>query len=429
MQLVVLGLSHRTAPVEQREKAALTDSAARSLLAELRGGGLSEAVSISTCNRTEVYAVGHDAGVVEAAIRAALVAHTRIDEAALDCATYAFRDERAAVHLFRVSSSLDSMVVGESEIQGQVRAAWDLAVEERACGPVLGQLFRQALEVGKRARSETAISRGLISVSSVAVDVARRALTGVPGGKVVLIGAGQMAETTARSLRGHGVEHVTVINRTVSTARELAGRIGGRGVGFDHMAEELADADIVISSTDAPHQILHPDNIAAAMALRPDRPMVLIDIAVPRDLDPAIAAVSGVVLHDIDDLEQVVEANLNGRAAEAVRAEAIVAEEGNRYTGWRRGLEVVPTISTLREHAERIRSHEVGRLDAQWESLTDADRERVERLTQSIVNTLLHDPIVRAKAAAENGEGLRHVESLKHLFGLATVDSGSVPSS
>lgn len=429
MLLVVLGLSHRTAPVEQREKAVLTEAAARSLMADLRKGGLSEAVAISTCNRTEVYAVGRVASDAEAAIREGLVAHTLIEGGELDCATYAFREERAATHLFRVTSSLDSMVVGESEIQGQVKAAWELAVAEGACGPVLGQLFRQALEVGKRVRTETDISKGLISVSSVAVDVARRALAHVPNGRVLLIGAGQMAETTARALRGHGVERVTVVNRTVSTARELADRIGGRGVGFDHLPDELANADVVISSTDAPHQILHPGDIEAALASRADRPMVLVDIAVPRDLDPDIGALPGALLHDIDDLEQVVEANLNGRAAEAVRAELIVIDEADRYTGWRRGLAVVPTISTLREHAEHIRSREVERVAGQWESLGQADRDRVERLTQSIVNTLLHDPIVRARAAAENGEGLRHVESLRHLFGLASVEPDSVPSS
>jgi glutamyl-tRNA reductase len=419
MDLVVLGISHKTAPVEQREKAALSEFAARALMQSLRKDtGLSEVVALSTCNRTEVYAVGHAAADVEGAVRDAILGHTQIDAAGLDCARYEFRGTKTANHLFRVASSLDSMVVGEGEIQGQVKLAWELAVEEGCCGPLLGRLFQQALEVGKRVRSETAISKGAISVSSVGVDLACEVHDEMQGRRVLVIGAGQMAEATTRALVDHGIGEVTIINRTVSTARELAAGFGGRGVSFDRLHDELAEADIVISSTDAPHLILSAGEVRDALAARPDRPMVLIDIAVPRDLDPAIGEIEGVALYDIDDLEQVVEANLNGRSAEASRGEAIVEEEAERFAAWRRGLAVVPTISTLRDHAERIRSEEIARVANQWESLSEADRERLEQLTQGIVNKLLHEPIVRARAAAANGEGLRHTEILRQLFGL-----------
>lgn len=429
MHLVVVGLSHKTALVEQREKAVLSEPSVRTMLAQLRReGGFAEAVALSTCNRTELYLVGHVAGVAELAARDAIVAHTRISAGELDCARYSHREARAASHLFRVSSSLDSMVVGESEIQGQVRAAWDVATEEGACGPVLGQLFRHAIEVGKRVRNDTEIGRGATSVASVAVDLACDVFDDLPNRRVLVIGAGQVAEATTRALVDHGLGEVTVANRTASTARGLAARFGGRGVGFDTLTAELASADIVISSTDAPHLLLGVPDVAAALSRRPERPMVLIDIAVPRDLDPAIASLPGAVLHNIDDLERVVEANLNGRRAEADIAERIVAEETERFAAWRNGLAVVPTLRSLRDRAEEIRSAELAKIARQWESLSDADRARLEQVTQAIVNKLLHEPTVRARAAAANGEGLRHVESLRHLFGPPAAESGTTSS-
>lgn len=424
MDLVCVGLSHRTAPVEQREKASLSDGAARVLLGHLRETGLSEAVALSTCNRTEVYAVGHDPAAIEAAVCGAFIAHTRIGPSELDCARYSHRGERAAAHLFRVASSLDSMVVGESEIQGQVRAAWDRATEERASGPVLNQLFRQAIEVGKRVRTETEIGAGATSVSAMAVDLAQADLGDVDGRRALVVGAGQMAEATIRALLDRGLGEVVVANRTVSTAREVAARFGGTGVGFDSLGDELAAADIVISSTDAPHLVLRADDVARAVARRPERPMVVIDIAVPRDVDPLVARTPGVVLHNIDHLERLVEATRNGRAAAATKAESIVSGETARFVEWRRALAVVPTIRSLRDHAESIRSAELERVAAQWEALTEGDRARIEQVTLAIVNRLLHEPTVRARAAAANGQGLRHVESLQHLFGLPDATKG-----
>ena len=421
MNLLVIGLSHKTAPVEQREKASLSENEARALLRDLlAAGAVSEAVALFTCNRTEVYAAAPDALAAEDAVAAAIVTHSRISRDELACARYVLRDERAAAQLFRVASSLDSMVVGESEIQGQVRAAWELGTEEGATGPILNQLFRQALEVGKSVRSRTHIGAGSSSVPAVALDLAEDVLSDLPGRKVLVIGAGRMAEATATALVQHGVHEVVVANRTVSTARELAGRFGGRGVGFDRLSEELHGADIVISSTDAPHPILRAQELGPAMADRAARPMVIVDISVPRDVEAAVADIPGVALFDIDDLERVVEANLNGRRREAERGEGYVIGAVQGFSAWRRGLTATPAITSLRERAEAIRQGELDRLDGQWDDLSEADRRRVEALTKGIVNKLLHEPTVRVRAAAEDGDGdaLRHLESLRHLFGL-----------
>ncbi len=423
MNLIVLGLSHKTAPVEQREKASLSEHAARALLRELLANdAVSEAVALSTCNRTEIYAVVPDAMVAEDAVSAALVAHSHISPDELACARYMLRDDRAAGQLFRVASSLDSMVVGESEIQGQVLAAWQLGTEESSTGPILNQLFRQALEVGKSIRTQTQIGAGSASVPAVALDLAEGVLADLPGRKVLVIGAGRMAEATAHALLQHGVREVVVANRTVGTARELAERFGGRGVGFDMLAEELRGADIVISSTDAPHPILRRVELEPAMADRAERPMVIVDISVPRDVEASVADLPGVALFDIDDLERVVEANLNGRRLEAERGEGFVIGAVQGFAAWRRGLSATPAITSLRERAETIRQGELARLDGQWDGLTEADRRRIETLTKGIVNKLLHEPTVRARAAAEGGDGeaLRHLESLHHLFDLET---------
>lgn len=419
MHVTVVGLSHKTAPVEQREKAALTDREGRDLLRFLAASGVvDEAAALSTCNRTELYAVSDDPAAADEVLVEALLAHTRITRAELDCARYTHRDDRAAGQLFRVTSSLDSMVVGESEIQGQVRSAWEVAVEEGTVGPVLNQLFRRAIEVGKRVRTETRISSGPSSVPSVAVGVASNAFRDLESRRVLVIGAGKMAEGTTVSLVEQGVADVVVVNRTVSTARQLAARVGGRGVGFDRLAEELERADIVISSTDAPHSILDRPRLEPVLSRRGPRPMVVIDISVPRDVDPGVAELPGVVLHDIDDLERVVEANMDGRRREALDGERLVRVAVESFAEWRSSLAAAPAIRSLRDQAEAIRLAELARIEGSWDSLSPADRERLEALTKAIVNKLLHEPTVRARAAARESEGLRHLESLRHLFGL-----------
>lgn len=314
--LLVFGLSHRTARVGQREKASLAEPAARALLRML---GLESAV-ISTCNRTEIVAIGADPDVLSRA----LVAHSRITGFELARASYLHCGDDAARHLFRVAASLDSIVVGESEVQGQVRAARELAREEGTLGLELERAFACALRAGSRARAQTRLAEGAVSVSSVAVELARAALGELHGSRALLVGAGRAAEATARALLGHGVSELVVANRSSRTATQLAARFGGRAVGLDGLARELRDADVVIASTDAPGTVIDARHVT------PGR-RVLIDIAVPRDIDPRAGDLPGIRLLNIDDLERVMQANLDGRRREAVRAEAIVELEVRRF--------------------------------------------------------------------------------------------------
>lgn len=422
MSVLVVGLSHKTAPVAQREKATMSDAAARAVLRDLVGvEGIDEAVALSTCNRTELYVATDAPARAEAMLAEVFLRHTHIGAGELACAQYTLRDDRAAAQLFRVTSSLDSMVIGETEIQGQVRTAWERAGEEGTTGPVLNRLFRQAIEVGKSVRSTTRIGAGASSVSTVAVDLAEKVLADLPSGRVLVIGAGHMAEATTQALVSHGVRDVVVANRTVVTARELAMRFGGRGVGFDRLDRELAAADIVISSTGAPHPILGVPELAPAIDHRPARPMVLVDISVPRDIDPAVAELDGVALFDIDDLERVVEMNLADRRAEAERGEHIVTAAVDAFRAWTRGIAAAPAIMNMRAEAERVRRAELARIQAQWDGLTDADRDRLDQLTRSIVNKLLHGPTVWLREAAESGDedAVRSLATMQDLLGLA----------
>jgi glutamyl-tRNA reductase len=327
-RLLVIGLSHRTAPVAQREKARLADSAARSLLGALLGHpAVGECAVLSTCNRTELLAVVADPAWGEAVLSQALVDHSRISRDELAAARYVHDDRAAARHLFRVAAGLDSMVLGESEIQGQVRAARELA---RGAGTLA-----HALRAGRRVRAQTLVAAGAVSVSSVAVDLARVAIGDLRDRRALLVGAGRAAEAAAPALLGQGLAEVVVANRTPATASRLAARFGGRAAGLDALGDDMAAVDVVISSTDAARTILDTSILARALARGRGRPLVIIDIAVPRDVDPRVGELPGVRLYDIDDLRRVAEANLDGRRREAVRAEAIVAAEVRRFAGGR----------------------------------------------------------------------------------------------
>jgi glutamyl-tRNA reductase len=336
-RLLVVGLSHRTARVEQREKACLAEPAARSLLSELvRHPAIAESAVLSTCNRTELFAVVDDPARGEATLSQALIDHSRITCDELARAAYLYAEEAAARHLFRVAASLDSMVLGESEIQGQVRAARELARQEGTLGPLLRRTFAQALETGRRVRSQTRVAAGAVSVSSVAVDLARTALGDLRDRRALLVGAGRAAEATARALLGQGLCEVVVANRTPATASRLAARFGGRALGLQALIPSVAAVDVVISSTDTARTILDADSLTRALNRERPTPLVLIDIAVPRDIDPRVGELPGIRLHNIDDLMRVAEANLNGRRQEAARAEVIVTEAVMRFTAWRR---------------------------------------------------------------------------------------------
>ncbi len=422
--VVVVGISHKTAPVEQREKVALTDSTARTVSRALvRHPDIAEAVVLCTCNRTEVYAHVLDSGGAEDAIAATLVEHSQgMTRSEFDCVRYAYLDDRAVAHLFRVTSSLDSMVVGESEIQGQVRQAWERSAEEDTTGVLTDRLFRQALEAGKRIRTETSVAVRSVSVSTVAADLAREAIPDLGGRRGLVLGGGRMAEATARALMERGLGELVVVNRTVGAAREIAERLGGLGLGYDCLGAELALADVVVCSTDAPHPLISADQVEVALEDRPGRPMVLIDIAVPRDVAPEASGVHGAVLFDIDDLERVVSQHRDEREEHARRAEVIVDEEAERFAAWRSGLAVTPVITSLREMAEAIRRGEIARVAG--DDVSDDEAGRIDQVTRAILNKFLHEPTVRAREAATSIEGMRHVESLRHLFGLDVPDRG-----
>ena len=325
--LVAVGLSHRTAPVALRERAALSEPAARALLTELRSNpGVSAAAVLSTCNRTELYAVAGRVGVDVEPLRAALAAHGRLGPEEFAEAGFAYTGPDALGHLFRVAAGLDSLVVGETEIQHQVRRAAALAAAEGTLG-VLAEAFRDAVATGRRVRRETGIGRGPVSTASVCVELARRALGGLNGRRALVLGAGAMASSAARALDRNGTAGIVVANRTATRARRLAADLGGRGTGLATLGPELVAADLVVACTGAPTPVLHRAAVARAVRLREGRPLVIVDLALPRDVDPAVASLDGVVLLDIDDLRLTAAANRADRALEALRGEAIVARE------------------------------------------------------------------------------------------------------
>ncbi len=395
MTLTLVGLSHHVAPVELRERVALDPEAAAAFARTL-----GEAVCLSTCNRTEVY-LGAEQEEQTASALSALAGES------LDGVLYRLHDDEAALHLFRVAAGLDSLVPGEGEILGQVRTAFE-AVEP---GPFLDRVFRQALALGKRVRSETAIGESPASVSSAAAALAAQVFGDLTGRRVLLIGAGRIGELAASNLASRGARIAYVANRSQEVGQGLAARFGGTAVSLAGLGEALSDVDVVVSSTSAPELVVH----ASDLPDRRRRPLFFIDIAVPRDLDPALAKLDGCFLYDIDDLEAVVAETLAGRRAEAERAEALAAEEVERFRSWRASLDVVPAIASLRARAEEIRTAELAKLAGR---VTDDERAKLESVTAQILNKLLHLPTVRMKEAAVSADGAVYADAVRHLFGL-----------
>jgi glutamyl-tRNA reductase len=406
VMLTLVGLSHQGTPVAVRERAFVPLPQAGELAAALAEDG--EAVCLSTCNRTELYVVGPDA---ELRAVDTLVSVSGLPMEGLRSVVYRLADEAAALHLFRVAAGLDSLVPGEGEILGQVRAAF----EAGTTGPVLDRLFRQALHAGKKVRAETAIAESPASVSAAAAALVQQVFGQLEGCRVLLVGAGHVAELAARSLVARGARIAYVANRSPQRAAELAGRFGSEGIAIDRAAGVLGEIDVVVSSTGASGRVLEREQIAAALGSRKGRPLFLIDLAVPRDLDPAIHELDGCYLYDIDDLESVVASSLAGRRREAARAEAIVAEEAESFRDWQASREVVPAIASLRAHAEEIRAAELERARGR---LSSSDQEVVESITARIVDKLLHLPTVRLKEAAAGADGGSYAQAVRHLFGL-----------
>jgi len=417
--LIALGISHKTAPLPLRERLALPEGRAAGVLRDLVAHPeIHEAVAISTCNRTEIYLVASDPVDAESAALSALSRQAGIPPTELLGSLYSPREMDAARHLFSVAAGLESMIVGEAEIQGQVKRAYELALVEGATGPITNRLFRDALATGKRARTETAISRARVSVSSVAVELARGTLGELDSRRVLVIGAGENGELTAKALRERGVETVFVANRRYDRAIGLAQRFGGKAIRFDDLPRQLEDADIVVSSTASPHQIVGREELELVMESRGGRPLLLIDIAVPRDIEPSVRELPGVTLFDMDDLQREVARNLDARESEAAHVRAIVEQEVERFGDWLASLDVVPTIAALRERGEEIVQRVLRENESRWESLGEADRARVELLARTIVGRMLHEPTLRMKGAAERGGSYVQLQALRELFGL-----------
>jgi glutamyl-tRNA reductase len=418
-EVLALGVSHKTAPLELRERLALTEGRAVSVLGELVGSAeIAEAAAISTCNRTELYLYASDPVDAESQALSVLARVAEIRPTELVSHLYSLRGGDAAAQLYRVTAGLESMIVGEAEVQGQVKRAYELALVEDATGPVLNRLFRGALAAGKRARTETAISKRALSVPQVAVELARRTLGDLESRTVLVIGAGETAELTARALAARGVDAVFIANRHYDRAIGLAERFGGRAVRFEELPGLLAEADIVVSSTSSPHHVIERESLASVMQARAGRPLLLIDLAVPRDIHPACRELTAVTVHDMDDLQSLVERNASGREAEARRAVTVLDAERARFEEWLERQEVTPTVAALRARADEIVKRVLAENEGRWESLSDADRERVRAMAGAIAGRLLHEPTLRLKRSAGDADASAHVHALRELFGL-----------
>jgi len=424
-ELLALGASHKTAPLALREKLALPAGRAGRVLGELTDhDGVHEAVALFTCNRTELYLVTDDALEAENTALAILSRQAGLRPTELIGSLYSLHGREAVEHLFSVTAGLDSMIVGEAEIQGQVKRAYEMALVEGVSGPVSNRLFRDALSAGKRIRTETDISRENVSISTVAVRLAADFLGDLTERRVLVIGAGENAELTAQALRDRGVHTLFVANRRYDRALGLAQRFGGRAVTFEDMPRELEAADIVVTSTGAPHQIVGREELEFVAASRMGRPLVLIDLAVPRDIEPSVRDCPGIALYDMDDLQRAVARNLDVRGAEAEEALVLVREEVERFESWIASLDVVPTISALRQRAEEVVRQVLDENEPRWESLSEADRERVEVMARAVVSRLLHEPTVRLK----DRSSYHYLHTLRELFGLDPIPAEQAPA-
>ncbi len=414
--LLALGVSHRTATLALLEQLSLDPGGAVLVLRRLGSdAAIQEAAVLSTCNRTEIYLVGSDIQRAERGAKAALSSSAGTAGPALPDALRSYTGVGAARHLFRVTAGLESMVVGETEIQGQVKRAYDLALAERATGPIINRLFRSALEAGKRARSQAG---GVVpSLASLGVDLALRRLGTLGGSRVLVIGAGQNAEATARALALHRVRPVFVASRRYGSAVGLARRFGGRAVDFQSLGAELAAADLAFSCTASREPIVARRQLAELMALRPGRDLLLVDSAVPRDIDPAVRDLAGVELYDIDDIRRQSGADRYVDSPATTRAAALVEQEGRRFQEWLTSLDVVPAISALRAHGEAAVKQALTENELRWEALSPRDRERVELVARTVAGRLLHAPTMTLREAAGSHAAENYVRVVNDLLG------------
>jgi glutamyl-tRNA reductase len=422
MLIAVAGMSHRSAPIEVREQVAFAPCAARSFLRRLKEDGtVAEAVLLSTCNRTELYAVVEDEGA-RARLFDALAAEKGVERDLLERHAYWLVGDEAVRHLYSVASSLDSMVVGEAQILGQVREAYRAATEELCAGPILNRLFHTSLRVGKKVRTETGIGDSSLSVPRVAVKLAEEVFGTLRGRRALVLGAGEMSELVVKHLKDRGVSELRVANRTAGRAAALAERVGGTAVGFDTLARELPEVDVVVSSTGAGEWVVGSEAVAGALSRR-EEPLFFIDIAVPRDVDPVVQNLDRAYVYDVDDLQAVVDRNSDDRGAAAEAGEAMIGPAVVEYMSWLSTLHVVPMIKELRDGAEKIRRHELART-LKGLDLSPEEAGTVERMSHTLVNKLLHGPIQEIKALAESGHPLEGEEVRRRLLALEGLEIG-----
>lgn len=425
---IVYGMNHASAPLPVREKVAFPEDGIRDAVARLRqAAGVEEALLLSTCNRTELI-VSMRAADAAATLAGFLLRERPVTAEELERHCYLHTGAEAVRHVFRTTSSLDSMVVGEAQILGQVKEAYAAAGQAGSLGPVLDALFRRAFAAAKKVRTETGIARNPVSIAYAAVSLARDIFGNLNDNAVLIVGAGKMARLAAQHLIGNGVRSVVVANRSYQRADELAKELGGRAARFDRLFEEMERADIVIASTAAPHTVIQRDDAQRLSRARRGRPLFFIDIAVPRDVDPAVNEIDNVYLYDLDDLQGVVKANMDGRRHEVLSAEAIVEREAGAFLAWMKSLEVTPTIVELRQHLHEVALHELERFHSRLGDLTPGQAEAVRQLAASLVNKLLHQPTVALKRSAAFIGGDLRVNLIREIFGMdaeAQAPSGS----
>ncbi|MEK6698396.1 MAG: glutamyl-tRNA reductase [Nitrospirota bacterium] len=419
MGIIVVGLSHKTAPVDVREKLSFPEATVPDALKTLMGyEGIRESLILSTCNRVEIYAAVQDSAQGVDQIKKFIADYHNLSREALERSLYIHTDGQGVRHVFRVASSLDSMVVGEPQILGQIKDAFDISLKSKTTSAVLNKLMKKAISVAKRVRTETKIAESAVSISFAAVELARKIFGDLEGKAVMLLGAGEMAELAARHLLNNGVKTIMVANRTFERAVELAKEFNGSAVRFEDFPSEMVMADILICSTGASHYVVKHDIVSRAVKDRRHKPIFMIDISVPRNIDPDVNNIDNVYLYDIDNLQGVVTANVQGRQKEAEKAEEIITQEVETYLQWERSLDAVPTIVDLREKVEDIRKRELEKTLCQMNGISDEQRNAVEALSTAIVNKIVHAPIVVLKQAASNPESGDLCSFARKLFNL-----------
>ncbi|NIQ38574.1 MAG: glutamyl-tRNA reductase [Proteobacteria bacterium] len=422
MDIIIVGLNHKTAPVEIREKVSFAENKLEEPLKRILSfPPIREDMILSTCNRVEVYATAGDVNQGIYVLKEFLSDFHRIPRQELEKFLYVHRGRDAIRHVFRVASSLDSMVVGEPQILGQIKSAFSEASHYHSAGPILNRLLHRAFSVAKRIRTETTIGSRAISISFVAVELAKKIFGNLQDKAILLVGAGEMCELAARHLINHGVSRVAVTNRTLQTARDMAEVFDGNVVPFDQLVEALREADIIISSTASSRYVINYPEVARVIKVRRNRSMFFIDIAVPRDVDPRVNSIENVYLYDIDDLQEVAEANIQDRQKEAEKAEETVEREVIKFCQWYEFLETTPTIRSLRGKVEAIRQKELQKAYAALSLSSKGDRKVLDSLTSAIVKKILHDPITILKRGDQDSSGEILVDAVRKLFRLEDV--------